>query len=54
VNADKVIGIFMAFIFLTALSVVISNRANTAKVLDALFKGFSSVQRAAVSPVTGK
>lgn len=51
---DKVIGVFIAFIGLTALAVVISSRANTARVLEAFFKGFSSVQRAAVSPVTGK
>lgn len=49
---DKVIGVFIAFIGLTALSVVVSKRANTAKVLDSLLGGIASLQKAAVSPVT--
>lgn len=51
---DKAIGLGVAFIGLTGLAVVVSNRANTAKVLDSLLGGFANVQRAAVSPVTGK
>jgi hypothetical protein len=51
---DKVVGVATAFIMLTGLAVVVSNRANTAKVLDSLLGGFANVQRAAVSPVTGK
>lgn len=51
---DRIVGVFLAFILLTALAVVVSNRAATAKVLESFFTGFSKVQRAAVSPVTGK
>jgi hypothetical protein len=35
----------------TALSVVVSKRTNTAKVLDALLGGIAGLQRAAVSPL---
>lgn len=51
---DKVVGVFIAFIMLSALAVAVSNRANTAKVLTALLSGVADLQRAAVSPVTGK
>lgn len=51
---DKVIGFFVAMIMLGALAVVVSNRAQTASVLTALLSGVANLQRAAVSPVTGK
>jgi hypothetical protein len=51
---DRVVGLLVMFVMLTALAVVVSNRATTAKVLESFFKGFASIQRAAVSPVTGK
>jgi len=50
--ADKVFGIFLAFIALTAFSVAVSKRAQTANVLDAILKGFQGVQATAISPVT--
>lgn len=49
---DKVIGLFVAFVGLTALAVIVSKRSNTAKVLDSLLGGIAKLQRAAVSPVT--
>jgi len=51
--ADKVIGIFMAFILLSALAAVLSRKAQTGKVLDSIFKGFQGAQKAALSPITG-
>jgi hypothetical protein len=54
IMADKAIGVFIALVTLAALSVIVSKRSNTAKVLDSLLKGFSTAVRAAVSPVTGR
>lgn len=51
---DKIVGFFMAIVMLTALAVAVSNRAKTAQVLTALLSGVADLQRAAVSPVTGK
>lgn len=51
---DKAIGIVTLAFGVTALSVVVSKRTNTAKVLDSLLGGIANLQRAAVSPVTGK
>lgn len=51
---DKAIGVLTILIGITALSVVVSKRSNTAKVLDSLLGGIAKLQRAAVSPVTGK
>jgi hypothetical protein len=51
---DSVIGVFTSFIALSALAVAVSNRARTAQVLTALLGGVADLQRAAVSPVTGK
>jgi hypothetical protein len=48
---DKVIGLFVALVFLTALAVVVSKRSDTAKVLTAFLKGFSDNLRAASSPI---
>lgn len=48
---DKVIGVFLALVFLTALAVVVSKRSDTAKVLTAFLKGFSDNLRAASSPI---
>ena len=51
---DKVLGLFGMFIILAGVAVAVSNRAQTAKVLNALLGGFADIQRASVSPVTGK
>jgi hypothetical protein len=51
---DKIIGLFLASFALAALAVAVSNRAKTASVLDSLLGGIANLQRAAVSPVTGK
>ena len=49
---DKAIGVFIAIVSLAALAVIVSNRANTANVLNALLGGFQGSIKAAVSPVT--
>lgn len=49
---DKAIGIVSLIVGITALSVVVSKRSNTAKVLDSLLGGIADLQRAAVSPIT--
>lgn len=49
---DKGIGVLIAIVGLAALAVIVSKRSNTAKVLDALLKGFSGAIKTAVSPVT--
>ncbi len=51
---DKAIGVITLIVGITALSVIVSKRSNTAKVLDSLLGGIAKLQRAAVSPVTGK
>jgi hypothetical protein len=51
---DKAIGVITLIVGITALSVIVSKRSNTAKVLDSLLGGIARLQRAAVSPVTGK
>jgi hypothetical protein len=48
---DKAIGIVTLAFMVTALSVVVSRRTQTAKVLTAGFNGIASLQRAAVSPL---
>jgi len=48
---DKAIGVITLAFGVTALSVVVSKRTNTAKVLDALLGGIAGLQRAAVSPI---
>jgi hypothetical protein len=48
---DKAIGIVVLAFGVTALSIVVSKRTNTAKVLDSLFSGITSLQRAAISPI---
>jgi hypothetical protein len=48
---DKAIGIITLAFMVTALSVVVSKRTNTAKVLDSLLGGIAGLQRAAVSPL---
>jgi hypothetical protein len=48
---DKAIGVVTLAFGVTALAVVVSKRTNTAKVLDSLFSGIASLQRAAVSPI---
>lgn len=51
---DKAIGLVTLAFGVTALSVVVSKRSNTAKVLDSLLGGISKMQRAAVAPITNK
>lgn len=48
---DKVIGVITLAFAVTALSVIVSKRSNTARVLDSLLSGIASLQRAAVSPL---
>lgn len=48
---DKAIGVVTLAFGVTALSVVVSKRTNTAKVLDSLLGGIAGLQRAAVSPI---
>ena len=48
---DKAIGVITLAFMVTALSVVVSKRTNTAKVLDSLLGGIAGLQRAAVSPI---
>lgn len=50
---DKALGIVTIAFGVTALSVVVSKRSNTAKVLDSLIGGIAKMQRAATAPVTG-
>jgi preprotein translocase subunit SecG len=51
---DKIIGVLALVFMVTALAVVVSKRSQTANVLTALLNGIAKLQRAAVSPVTGK
>lgn len=48
---DKAIGVITIAFGVTALSVVVSRRSNTAKVLGSLLTGIADIQRAAVSPL---
>lgn len=48
---DKAIGVVTLAFGVTALSVVVSRRTNTAKVLQALLGGIAGMQRAAVAPI---
>ncbi len=48
---DRVIAVITLAFMVTALSVVVSKRTNTAKVLDSLLGGIAGLQRAAVSPL---
>lgn len=49
--ADKAIGVLLAIIGLASLSVIISKRSNTAKVLQAFFAGFNGALKQATSPI---
>lgn len=51
---DKALGIITIAFGVTALSVVVSKRSDTAKVLNSLLSGIANLQRAAISPITGK
>ena len=53
-NIDKVIGIITLILMITALSVVISKKANTVPVVNAVVGGLQKLQQTAISPVTGK
>lgn len=52
--ADKIIGVFLAALWITALAIALSPKAKTTQVLGALLSGFVNIQKAAASPVTGK
>lgn len=49
--ADKAIGVVTLAFGVTALSVIVSKRTNTAKVLQSLLTGIAGLQRAAISPI---
>lgn len=49
---DKAIGVLVTIVGLAALSVIVSKRSQTAKVLDSLLGGLSKLIQASVSPVT--
>lgn len=49
---DKAIGVIALIVGITALSVIVSKRSDTAKVLNALLGGIADLQKAAVSPIT--
>lgn len=51
---DKIIGVITLLVFATIISVVLSKRSNTAKVLNVLLGGIADLQRAAIAPITGK
>lgn len=51
---DRALGVLALIIGVTALAVIVSKKSNTAKVLNSLLGGIADLQRAAVSPVTGK
>lgn len=46
---DKVLGVITAFVGLTALAIVVSRRADTARVVKAITDGIASLQRGAIS-----
>lgn len=48
-----IVGIIAGVIGITILAVIVSNQSNTANVLTAGGNAFSSILKAAVSPVTG-
>lgn len=48
---DKAIGVVTLAFGVTALGIVVSKRANTAKVLDSMFSGIAGLQRAATSGI---
>lgn len=48
---EKVIGVFSAIVVLAIIAVLVSRRAQTAKVITAGLSGFSGAIRAAQSPV---
>jgi len=50
---EKLSSILAAIVGLAVLSVLVSKKAQTASVVQAMGKGFSSVIGAAVKPVTG-
>lgn len=49
---DRAVGLLVAIVSLAALAVIVSKRSQTAKVLDSMLGGLSSLIKAAVSPVT--
>ncbi len=49
----SLMAVFTAIIGLAMVAVIVSQKANTAKVLQALTSGVGNVIGAAVSPVTG-
>lgn len=49
---DKVLSVITLAFGVTALAIVVSKRANTAKVLDSMLSGIAKLQRAAAAPLT--
>ena len=47
------VGIFTAILGVAMVAIIVSQKANTSAVLQALSSGTSDVIKAAVSPVTG-
>jgi hypothetical protein len=52
-NLDKIVGVVTLILMLTALSVVLSKKANTVPVVNAVVGGLQKLQATAISPVTG-
>lgn len=49
---EKIIGVFTLIVTLAIIAVLVSRRANTAKVVTSVLSGFSGAVKAATSPVT--
>lgn len=49
---EKIIGVFTLLVMASIIAVLVSKRANTAKVVTSVLNGFSGAVRAAASPVT--
>lgn len=48
---DKALGIIVIAFGVTALAIIVSRRARTARVLNSLLGGIAKMQRAAASPL---
>lgn len=51
---DKAIGVISFLLGLTAVAVILSKKSNTVGVLNSILGGINSLQKTAISPVTGK
>ena len=50
---DKALGIITLLLGLTALALVVSKKSNTVPVLNSLLGNLNTLQKTAISPVTG-